>query len=109
MQWDVCRRAMLGFLERYDVILSRSIHIPPSHTALRCVMTCLQRVSRAIPSPIVWQAGLPLLSVQDRQADGLPIGVQVVVGPWREDIALGIAGCIELALGGWQRPLLGGK
>ena len=37
-------------------------------------------------------------------ADGLPIGVQVVAPPWREDIALAVAGYLEANFGGWQPP-----
>src|SRR5439155_10672212 len=36
-------------------------------------------------------------------AEGLPIGVQVVARPWREDVALAVAGVVEAASGGWQR------
>jgi amidase len=36
--------------------------------------------------------------------EGLPIGVQVVGPPWREDLVLAGAGVIEAASGGWQRP-----
>ncbi len=36
--------------------------------------------------------------------DGLPIGVQLVAQPWREDIALAGAMVVERASGGWQRP-----
>ena len=36
--------------------------------------------------------------------DRLPIGVQLVARPWREDVALAVARCIEAALGGWQPP-----
>ena len=36
--------------------------------------------------------------------DGLPIGVQVVARPWREDVSLAVAQYLEGALGGWQRP-----
>jgi amidase len=36
--------------------------------------------------------------------EGLPIGVQVVARPWREDVALAVAGYLETALGGWQPP-----
>jgi amidase len=36
--------------------------------------------------------------------EGLPIGVQVVARPWREDVALAVAKRIEEALGGWQAP-----
>jgi amidase len=37
--------------------------------------------------------------------EGLPVGVQVVARPWREDMALAAAGAVETALGGWQPPL----
>jgi amidase len=38
--------------------------------------------------------------------EGLPIGVQFVAPPWREDLALAGAACAEAASGGWQRPPL---
>ncbi len=38
-------------------------------------------------------------------ADGkLPIGVQVVAAPWREDITLAVASYLESKSGGWQKP-----
>lgn len=36
--------------------------------------------------------------------DGLPIGVQVVGAPWREDIVLAAMAVIETTLGGWRPP-----
>lgn len=40
-------------------------------------------------------------------ADGkLPIGLQVVAKPWREDIALAVAAFLESKSGGWQPPLI---
>ena len=38
--------------------------------------------------------------------EGLPIGVQLVAGPWREDVALAAARIVESASGGWQPPPL---
>ena len=38
--------------------------------------------------------------------DGLPIGVQLVAKPWREDVALAAARIVEAATGGWQAPPL---
>jgi amidase len=37
-------------------------------------------------------------------ADGLPIGVQLVAAPWREDVALAAAAVVEAASGGWRPP-----
>ena len=39
-------------------------------------------------------------------AGGLPIGVQLVAQPWREDVALAAARVVEEASGGWQPPPL---
>jgi amidase len=36
--------------------------------------------------------------------DGLPIAVQIVARPWREDIALRVAGALEEMFGGWKSP-----
>jgi amidase len=36
--------------------------------------------------------------------EGLPIGVQLVGPPWREDLVLAGARVVEAALGGWVRP-----
>ncbi len=38
--------------------------------------------------------------------EGLPIGVQLVAKPWREDVALAAARIVEAATGGWQAPPL---
>ena len=38
--------------------------------------------------------------------DGLPIGIQLVAAPWREDIALAAALVVEAATGGWVAPEL---
>ncbi|HEX5825855.1 MAG TPA: amidase [Candidatus Limnocylindrales bacterium] len=38
--------------------------------------------------------------------EGLPIGVQLVAPPWREDVALAGARIVEAASGGWRPPVL---
>ena len=40
----------------------------------------------------------------DTAPDGLPIGVQVIARPWREDVVLAAARTVESASGGWRRP-----
>jgi amidase len=34
----------------------------------------------------------------------LPLGIQVVAAPWREDICLAVAAYLETRSGGWQKP-----
>jgi amidase len=51
--------------------------------------------------------GWPAAAVRcGESANGLPIAVQVVARPFREDIALGVAKRLEEALGGWKAPAL---
>ena len=51
--------------------------------------------------------GFPSVVVRGGTAPGaLPIGVQLVANPWREDVALAAARVVEAATGGWQPPAL---
>jgi amidase len=36
--------------------------------------------------------------------EGLPVGVQLVAPPWREDVALAAARVVESASGGYRPP-----
>jgi amidase len=49
------------------------------------------------PAAVVRAGALP---------EGLPIGVQVVARPWREEVTLALAQHLETALGGFQPPRL---
>ena len=96
---DRCRGALLAFLERYDVILCPvcAFPAPPHDTTL------------SIPSytSVYNMTGWPGAVVRaSTSPEGLPIGVQIVARPWREDVALAVAQHLEEALGGWQRPPL---
>ncbi len=50
--------------------------------------------------------GWPVVVVRcGSSADGkLPIGLQVVAKPWREDICIAVASFLESKSGGWQKP-----
>ena len=52
--------------------------------------------------------GFPAVVVRGGTSpEGLPIGVQLVAPPWREDLALAAARIVEASSGGWQpSPLL---
>jgi amidase len=50
--------------------------------------------------------GAPAATVRAGSSpEGLPIGVQLVARPWREDVALAAARTIEAAVGRWPTPL----
>jgi Asp-tRNA(Asn)/Glu-tRNA(Gln) amidotransferase A subunit family amidase len=49
--------------------------------------------------------GVPI-TIKDSLAGDLPIGVQIVARPWREDVALAVAAHLENALGGFVPPAM---
>jgi amidase len=96
---DQLRSAMLTFLQSYDLILCPvcAFPAPPHGTTL------------SIPSytGVYNLTGWPGAVVRGGTSpEGLPIGVQIVARPWREDVTLAVAQYLEEALGGWQRPPL---
>jgi amidase len=103
-EWDRFRRVMLSFMEHYDVILCPVCECPAMpHDATA------DRAARDISYTLTYSlTGWPCTVVRaGTSPEGLPIGVQVVARPWREDVALAVAQHIESALGGWQPPPTG--
>ena len=103
-QWDLFRSAMLSFMDKYDVLLS-PVHAdpaPPHGVSFK------PATFPAFAYPMAYNlTGWPAAVVRaGTSPNGLPIGVQIVGRPWREDVVLAVAQHIETALGGWQRPPL---
>ena len=94
------RAEMFAFWQNYDAILCPTCAVP------------------AIPHGTSWEhwtaisytmaynlTGWPGAVVRaGTSPHALPIGVQIIAQPWREDVALAIARHIETTLGGWQPP-----
>ena len=101
---DAFRSAMLGFMRRYDAIVCPVAAFPalPHGESLTDERQPGMSYTAAYnitgwPSTVVRCGASP---------EGLPIGVQIIARPWREDVSLAAAQRIESALGGWQRPPL---
>ena len=66
------------------------------------------RASMGLLTQPVSCIGLPVVSVPlwglNPAAPHLPIGVQIVAAPWREDLCLAVAAYLESQSGGWKRP-----
>ena len=100
---DEARSRALGFFADYDAILCPPAHAlaRPHHASHGDSFDDWSYVT--IHNLLGW----PGLSVRaGTSADGLPVGVQVVAAPWREDIALALALEIETLMGGYQKPPL---
>ena len=101
-RWDVWRGNMLGFLEGFDAILC-----PPC--ALDALPHDASDAADANPAFSYTFAynmtGWPAAVVRaGTSARGLPLGVQIVGRPWREDVVLALARAVEESMGGFQPP-----
>ena len=102
VRWDMFRSTLLSFIEKYDVIICPVCATP----AWRHSSTITEEQFVAGSYSITYNlTGWPAVAVRGGTSpEGLPIGVQVVARPWREDVALAVAQHLETVLGGWQRP-----
>ena len=101
---DSFRSQMLSFMENYDAILCPVRPWPalPHGETL---------TSQASPANFYTSAynttGWPGAVVRvGTSSDGLPISLQLMCRPWREDVAVALAAVLESALGGYVRPNL---
>ena len=101
---DEFRSQMLSFMENYDVIVCPG-------NALTAIPHGTSRQRDVAPAFIyTWLyniVGWPGAVVRcGTSSEGLPIGVQVLARPWREDVAVAVAGYLESVMGGYQRPTI---
>jgi len=101
-QWDAFRHTLLSFMEQHDVIVC-----PVCSFAGMAHGSTYDRLPAFSYTMTYNLTGWPAAVVRaGTSRDGLPIGVQVVARPWREDVALAVAARIERSWGGYQRPYL---
>jgi amidase len=100
-----------AFLDRWDQYRCRTNRLMQSWDVLLCPVEAYPALRHDVtdkPLGCTYTApfslvGLPSAVVRaGTSADGLPIGVQIVAAPWRDDLALAAAHCIESACGGWR-------
>jgi amidase len=103
-EWDTFCSAMTRFFENYDVIICPVIAFPAQEHGFIMQKDKDLGFSYCFTYNLT---GWPAVVVRGGTSpEGLPIGVQVVARPWREEVALAVAQHIETALGGWQPPSL---
>jgi amidase len=110
------RPLMANFVDGLDVLVTPTMAVEPPRCGsvwegvdvepMLALMNCFPM---AVFTSVWNVTGLPALSLPLHQASsGLPVGVQFVAGPWREDVLLQLGGTLEQALP-WRdrRPALG--
>ena len=102
-RWDAFRREMLTFMSNYDALLCPVCSFAGmEHGSTYDRLSCF---SYTMTSNLTgWPAAVVRGGTTQK---GLPMGVQIVARPWREDVALALAQLLQDTLGGWQRPPLG--
>jgi amidase len=105
--WDqlsVYRSTMLSFLKNHDVIVCPVNALPAVEHGTSLNSDIAPAFSYTIAHNLTgWPSAVVRCGTSD---EGLPIGIQIVARPWREDVALAAAKHLETALGGYQRPPL---
>lgn len=103
-QLDAWRGAMLSFMRDYDLIVCP----PCARTAMPHGTTFDDENQLVFSYTMIYNmTGWPGTVVRaSTSPEGLPVGVQLVARPWREDVSLAAALAVERATGGWQRPPL---
>jgi amidase len=95
---DRFRSKALGFWERHDVLLCPV----NAHPALE-PGEWWEMIPAFSYTYLYNELGWPGAVVRCGTTDsGLPIGVQVLAAPWREDLCLAVAGHLEREFGGWR-------
>lgn len=101
-EWERYRAEMNAFLRRFDVIVCPAY----TQTALAHGTSTRDENFRGFGYTMAYNvAGWPAAVVRCGESkDGLPIAVQVVARPYREDVALAVALRLEAVFGGWKPP-----
>jgi amidase len=103
-RWTTFKSLMLSFLQRYDVIICPvCAYAAQPHGASMSA----EKIPGFSYTMTYNLTGWPSVVVRSGTSlEGLPIGVQIVGRPWREDVVLAVALHIETSLSGWQPPKL---
>ncbi|MHC2019316.1 AtzE family amidohydrolase [Methylobacterium sp. CM6247] len=93
------RAAMLDLFREVDIILAPSTpcRAPKSGQVTFELdgVTLPVRANIGVFTQPISFIGLPVVAVPVRVDDGLPLGVQIIAAPWREDLALRVARHLE--------------
>ncbi len=101
------RRIVEAFVARYDVLVTPTMAcLPPLVGAWRAgidddpLMALVNSYPMAVFTSVFNVTGQPAISVPVAHdaATGLPVGVQLVAAPWREDLLLQLARTLEMAI-----------
>jgi amidase len=97
---DDVRSRLLELMQKVDVIVCPARHTPAVPHGATNAPDWLDSYCDTY-NVLGWPAAVVRAGTSP---EGLPIGVQIVGQPWREDVVLAAAAIIEAQSGGWKRP-----
>lgn len=103
-------RSLIGFFQHYDLLLlpvlaERPLPIGEINTESPDSKAAFARAEQFAPYTATWNVtGQPAISLPLFVSEGLPVGVQLVAGPLRDDLLLAVAQSLESAYG-WNQLL----
>jgi len=99
-EWDRLRRAFLGFMADFDLIVCP---VAPDAAPARADYSGDDYIY-TLPFSLT---GQPCVVVRAGTSDdGMPLGVQLVARAWHDHVALAAARVVEHALGDWEPPVV---
>lgn len=100
-RWHQYKLRMLDYMRTRDLVLC-PVEAFPAPPLGKSEIGTGPSVTYTTPFSLL---GWPVATVRAGSSrEGLPIGVQLVASPWRDDVALAAAAAVESASGGWQPP-----
>ena len=100
---DEVRSAMLGFMRDFDAIVCPPLLLAAVPHDTEPGDKYVAWANGIIHNLTGWPTGVVRAGTT---AEGLPVGVQVVARPWREDVVLALLAHVEASLGGFSPPTL---
>ncbi|MBX9733599.1 MAG: amidase, partial [Chitinophagaceae bacterium] len=100
---DNYRSLMLSFWSKYDVLICPVNAMPAPLSNAESELNVATYFSYTIAFNMT---GWPSAVIRGgTSTEGLPIGIQIVAPPWREDICLSVAKFLESKLGPWKNTM----
>ncbi|WP_439483266.1 amidase [Cyclobacterium plantarum] len=103
---DKNRSRMLQWFQKYDVILCPTTATPAEEIDQGIGSEWTSSKPGASYCGPYNTTGWPVTVVRGDSNGTLPVGVQCVAHPWREDVSLAVAQYLESRSGGWRKPMI---
>ena len=103
-EMDAIKSEQLGWFEKYDLIICPASNQAPVTLDWERPKVWTGASYTSQYNTTGWPAGV--VRVATAEKDNLPLGIQVVGQPWRDDVVIAALSFIESKSGGYKQPVL---